>query len=128
MPPTRSDSLNDATMLITASLAARSSMRRLDSAPVTTSTTRSPGDTATTTASAARSPREACSSSARSRDRVPSAPIQSVNSSPVSRQASVSASSRRESCDEENGVRLSSECTSAASEIRPEAVATRDSP
>lgn len=58
----------------------------------------------------------------------PRAPIQSVNSSPVSRPASVSASSSRESWDGENGVRESSASTSVASEMRPDSVATRASP
>ena len=65
MPPTRSPAANEPVIDSTASAQARSGIRRAAAAPVTTSTTRCPGETAISTDSARLPPDWACSSSAR---------------------------------------------------------------
>jgi hypothetical protein len=73
-PPIRSPEANELVIDRTASAQARSGSRRAADAPVTTSTTRWPGDTAMSTESLGSAFDDACSSSARERVRLPRSP------------------------------------------------------
>ena len=111
-------------MLMTASFAPRSGRRTRASGPVTTSTTRCSGLTATSTDSSEPSICP-CSRCAVSVGLPPRSPRKTLNRSPLSRLARVSASSSRLSCTGVNGRpdRSGSVKTSAV-EMRPDAVTT----